>query len=100
MTLKLTAEQAEALFKLLQIVIENKPADAESKLVIMLLIKVFRKLRAKIEARLPRGYSLTLTPEEALAYYAYFQSVTLPATMIYELNFITAHNAQINKQLL
>ncbi|QEM13450.1 hypothetical protein [Mucilaginibacter rubeus] len=100
MTLNLTQQQAEALFEVFQnFILPAKPVRAKDKLIIMMLLKVFRKLRAKLEARLPRGYSITLAPEEAMAYFAYFDGYTFPPTMIYEKNFISAQINEINRQL-
>ena len=99
MTIKLTIQQAEALRNLFEsVIIPDKPREMEDKLVYVIMIGIYKKLRAKLEARLKgAGYSLTLNDVEAMAYYVYFKDRALGNNYIYETTFMFTHIAQIDK---
>lgn len=99
MTLKLTIQQAEALRKLFEdLVIHDLPVDVNEKLLQIILIKIYKKLRNRHEARLKgTGYSISLTDEEAIAYYLYFKDRHLVAEYLYEASFIHQHIGQIDQ---
>lgn len=99
MTIKLTKEQLAALHKFfVEHVICEKPDSMEDKLVQIHLVKIYLKLRDRIEARFTnKGYSIKLKDEEAVAYYLYFFGRHLGNCYSYEQNFIQAHINQIDK---
>lgn len=98
MTLKLNHSQAEALRTLFNdVVLTDLPVSMEDKLLSKLMVKIYRKLRNKLEGRPGMGYSITLTDEEAIAYYLYFCNRSLPTGYLYEHNTIQSHIHQIDK---
>lgn len=101
MTLKLTSrDQADALFNVFEMfVLPEKPVNPEERLVILMLLKVYKKIRAKLEATFPHGYCITLTPEEAVAYVAFFRGHHLEPTMIYERALIDMQTNEFHRQL-
>lgn len=100
MRLQLTYQQANALFELFNTVIAPlQPCDLAELLVYKLLMRIYRKLRAKVERVNPRsGYGLPLTDEEALAYYLYFNNRCFGDQYMYERNFIQLHINQLNQK--
>lgn len=100
MNLKLTYQQATALKQLYDVVIiPEKPMDVAERLVKELMIKVYKKLREKLEGKMKgQGYTLGLTDTEAMAYYVYFQNRWLGEEWMYETNFITSQLAELDKQ--
>ncbi|MFC0514517.1 hypothetical protein ACFFGT_09905 [Mucilaginibacter angelicae] len=99
MTLKLTIRQAEALHNLFREIVNQDPApDITESLVKDLLKQVFRKLEAKLAARLKGdGYSISLTDMEAKAYYLYFNQRYLGEGWRYEQTFINDQLHLLNK---
>jgi hypothetical protein len=70
---------------------------AES-LVKDLMKKVYRKLHNRLLQRIKGdGYSISLTDEEAKAYYIYFLNRSLGPQWQYETIMINAHINQINQ---
>jgi hypothetical protein len=78
-------------------IIPAKPVDIAERLIYDLMVKVFKKLRNKIESLNPNGYTITLSPEEAKAYYIYFHTRDLGLAYIYESNVIQGHINLIDK---
>jgi hypothetical protein len=99
MNLKLTFEQLSALHRLfVDEVIHEKPKEIEEKLIQLHMLNIYKKLRNKIEARFAgKGYGISLTEAEALAYYAYFHNRNFLTAYQYEQNFIKTHIAVIDK---
>lgn len=99
MPLKLTIQQAEALYNVfISVVIPEPVTDVAESLVKDLMMQVFRKLRAKLEGKVKGdGYSLSLTDVEAKAYYVYFNQRHLGESWRYEETFINTHINELNK---
>jgi len=99
MLLKLTIQQAEALYNLFVIeVLPTPAADIAESLVKDLITQVFKKLRAKLESKLKgRGYSISLTDVEAKAYFVYFNSRHFGNQWLYEQTFINDQINHLNK---
>lgn len=99
MTLKLTYQQAEALKRLFDTVINPElSCDVAERLVKTLMFQVYKKLRNKLESKIKDGYSLALTDTEAMAFYVYFQQRDLGTGWTYEQTMIDAHLIELNKQ--
>lgn len=97
MQLKLTQKQAEALNTLfIDKVLKEQPANLFDKLVLLLMLRIYKKLRNKLEGRPGNGYSITITDEEAHAYWVYFTQADL-CPYPYEANFISAHINQLDR---
>src|SRR5437879_3054435 len=99
MTLKFTQPQANSLFDLFTYeVLPEKPIDFEDKLLQMLMIKIYKKLRAKLEGKLKgQGYSIALTDEESIAFYVYFQNRDYGQNYLYEQTLIRKQILEIDK---
>ncbi|WP_121812761.1 hypothetical protein [Mucilaginibacter kameinonensis] len=100
MLLKLTIQQAEALYNLFVSEVLPTPAtDVAESLVKDLITQVFKKLRSKLESKLKgRGYSISLTDVEAKAYYVYFNSRNFGTQWLYEQTFISNQINELNKR--
>jgi hypothetical protein len=99
MTIKLTQEQLSALHRLfVDHVISEKPYNMEEKLIQFHLLKIYKKIRERIEARFThKGYSINLKDEEAIAYYIYFNKRHFGTAYLYEQNFIQTHINDIDR---
>lgn len=93
MTIKLTYEQANALYVLFKaVVVNDEPQDIAESLVKDLMMQVLKKLTLKMDFQKKKdGYSLSLTDVEAKAYYVYFNQRHLGDGWIYENNLIQQH---------
>jgi hypothetical protein len=98
MTFKMNYEQASALKAILKIVLAEPIEDLQDKQHKIILQKVYVKLRAKIEARKPNGYSISLTDVEDITWNLFWSSRTLDPRYLYEQNIISAQVAAIDKQ--
>lgn len=100
MNLKLTIQNAEAMRHLFETeVLQMKPADMAESLLRDLMIKIYRKLRDKLEARIKgNGYSISLTDIEAKAFYVFFQNRSFGEGWEYEEVVIARQIAAIDKQ--
>lgn len=99
MTFKLTQLQAEQLDHLfIKVINPEKPENIAESLIKDHMTSIYRKLRAKREAKLIRqGYSLTLNDMEAKAFYLYFQNRYLGEGWRYEQIMIDAHLRAIDQ---
>jgi hypothetical protein len=98
MKLKFTLQQANALFDLFNDhIIPDLPQALEDKLLHILMIKVYKKLRNKLEGKKGQGYSLTLTDEEAIGFHLYFSLRNFGASYIYEHTLIQKQMNLIDK---
>ena len=97
--LKLNQHQFESLYLLFaRVVMLDTPADIAESLIMDLLEKVHHKLRKRYEYKFCKdGWNLTLEPEEAKAFYLYFQNRALPAGFTYESTLIQTQLNEINK---
>jgi hypothetical protein len=99
MVLKLSPLQADALFNVFNhFVLPDRSDDPTDMLVLLTVMKVYRKLRTKMEAHIKTSYNLSLTLEEALAYHSYFHTREL-AGWTFEQGFITTHIGQIHQHI-
>jgi hypothetical protein len=98
MTIKLTHQQAEALYTLLKdVVLPIKPLNMAEKLLHLHIVRIFKKLRNRLEGNRNDTYNIALTDEEAVAYYVYFLQRSFGAGYQYEENFIQSHINQIDQ---
>lgn len=99
MTLKLTKDQLSALHRLfVDHVIHESAVSMPDKIVLVHLLKIYKKLTERIEARFTnKGYSIKLKPEEAIAYHLYFNGRDFGLAYRYEQNFIQMHLNEIDK---
>lgn len=98
MTLKLTHQQAEALNMLfINKVSKEKPRTPDDRLIIILMRRIYQKLRTKLEGKPGSGYSLVLSDEEAHAYWIYFRDADM-YLYPYESNFIQIQINQLDRQ--
>lgn len=99
MTLKFTQQQANALFDMFNdVILSDKPTSLDEKLLQILMIKIFKKLRAKLEGKPGSGYSVTLSDEEAITFYLYFSERDYGYDYLYEQTFIRNQLQLIDKQ--
>lgn len=83
MKIKLNRAQLEGVELLLRVLLnDNKPSNMAERLVYEIVFKLYQKIRAKAEViGCPRsGYGLSLTSQEAMAYYIYYQNVVIDTT--------------------
>jgi len=99
MKLKLTQTQLVALHRFfMDHVISEKPGTIIDRLILLHMLKIYKKLRTKAEEPFTgKGFSINLSQEEALAYYEYFFNRSLGEQYRYEHNFIQSHIAQIDR---
>jgi hypothetical protein len=100
MTLKLTIQQAEQLYKVfVKLIIPAQPTNIAESLLKDLMIQVFKKLRSKLEGKCNgMEYKLTLADVEAKAYCIYFTNHPLSSEWHYEGNFIDYQIQLLKKQ--
>ncbi|MBY0244980.1 MAG: hypothetical protein K2Q03_05975 [Sphingobacteriaceae bacterium] len=82
MKIKLNRAQLEGVELLMRVLLnENKPKDIAELLVRDIVYKLYQKIRAKTEViGCPRsGYGVSLTNQEAMAFYIYYQNVEVDA---------------------
>lgn len=78
MTVKTSRDQLEGIVLLLSILIEeNKPRTVLERMVTILVMNLFQKLRKKTEAVIyPKsGYSVNMTDLEAMALHTFYKSI-------------------------
>ncbi|MBC7399820.1 MAG: hypothetical protein H7289_07720 [Mucilaginibacter sp.] len=92
----------EGILLLLKLLLKlNKPKDLAEKLVRNIVFKVYQRLRAQSEVVTlkPKGYSLSLNENEALALYVYLQNVGIANDLYkYEALQLTRVFNEIDKQ--
>lgn len=97
-TMKLTQQQAEALFNLLNLRIGGDPIDnLTDSLLKDIVLKVFLKLRSKLEAFPKNDYSVKLNAIEAKGFYLYWENNYIPDNQIYEKTLIQSKMNEIDK---
>jgi hypothetical protein len=100
LTLKLaTRIQAESLYYYFEnFVIPVEPEDVAEGLIKDLMVKIFKKLRNKVEKEYDcRGFGIQITPDEAKAYFLYWQNRAIHQNYTLEKCLIEAHIAQIDR---
>lgn len=93
MKVKLTEQQAPALYGLLNAAMNVVVHSPDDKLILVHIRSIFKRLRNKLEEP-KKKYSLSLTDAEALAYWIFFRDTDL-SNFDYEQNFIAAHVTDI-----
>lgn len=95
MKLKLTRSQFDALYSIFDTIIDNTHYldGMQAKLLYSLLYGTFLKLHKKtVEKKLE--YTLTLTDQEAIGFWLFFEKYPLNASLPFEVNLIqTISNA-------
>jgi hypothetical protein len=95
LTLKFTPQAAQHIFNLFNtLVLPEYPTDPEDRLIMLHMLNIYRKLRAKLEGGF--NYNIGVTEQEALAYWCYFRCKDL-TLFPYESNVIQAHITEIDK---
>jgi len=93
-----TRVQAEALYYYFEhYVIPGEPEDIAESLIKDLMIKIFKKLRNKLEKYDTRGFDIQVTPDEAKAYLLYWQNRAIQPNHTLERILIEKHIAQIDQ---
>jgi hypothetical protein len=89
MKLKLTKAQFKALYALFQhMIVGAKPKGLEARLLRALLFNIYEKMYKKAIDEKTR-YSLSLSEEEALAFWVFFNKFNyIPVEMIFEANLV------------
>ena len=99
MTLKLSNQQAGALFDLFNdMVLLSYVYSFEDKLVLRHMISIYKKLRSKCEGEPRKSYSITITDCEALAYRIYWRDHDISHCQ-FEWAFIVTHCMRIDLEL-
>ena len=99
MTLKLTPQNAAALFNMFNnIILPGKPVGLIEQLLHVHMITIYKKFRNQWEGPLKKTYKLKVTEAEALAYWIYWRETDM-SQLVYELSFITNHVLQIDREL-
>ncbi len=97
MKLKLSQSEFTALFKLFnELVMPMHPHTLREKLITGLLVQIHNKIWSK--GIKPKGYSLTLTDPEAIAFLAFWSTYQLPQTMPFEENLLMRINQIIHQK--
>lgn len=107
MVLKLSPQNAEAIFNLFTTaVITRQSATLDEQLVMLHMIAIYKKLRAKYEGLPRKAYNISVTVPEAIAYRIYwrdgFPYGALEADRVmlaYEYSVIIDHCTHIDKEL-
>ncbi len=83
MKVKLTASEYKVLLTLFREIIEPiRPADMRAKMLHGLLIQVADKIYRKGIA--PRGYTISMSAPEAIAFYYFWTNYELPTRLVFE----------------
>jgi hypothetical protein len=94
-----TRNQAEALlYYFEQFVLKEKPADMAESLLLDLMKRIHRKIRTKLENEFTRGWSVSISPEEAKGYHLYWQNRYISDGYILERSIIESQLAEIDKE--
>lgn len=101
MTIKLTPELAKALVSVFQdMVLVTYPETIDEQLLVLHMIAIYKKLRAKWEGDPVKQYKIKLTKEEAFAYRIYWRDNDITATHgQYEVNMLMSHCIQIDQEI-
>ncbi len=92
MRLKLNCDKAEGLYRIMTHLLENyQPENMAESLVEDLVKKVYEKLRKKVISSYVKEYTLILTPEEAKAYWIFFNQNSIDQGFTYEKNIVQNH---------
>lgn len=92
-------ERAVSLLKIIESTLpEYQPENMKERLIEALMVKVFRKLRNRVETSNNGSYNLTLNAEEAIAFHEYWTDFPIPVNLIYEATLIDGHVNEINKK--
>ena len=99
MTLKLTPQNAEALFNLFnELVLPTDLPGLEEKLVMLHMVSIYKKLRAKWEGEKRKTYNLKINTPEAVAYRIYWRDVDITHCN-YEWSMVVNHCMLIDLEL-
>lgn len=96
--MKLTEQQAEALFGLMESKLKEVPENMAESLLKDINFKIFQKLRSKLEAFPKKSYNLSLSAIESKAFYLYWYDEIFTAHEVYERTLMGAKLAEIDKQ--
>lgn len=93
-----TRTQAEALYHYFNLyVVPAVPEDIAESLLKDVMMKVFKKLRNKVEKYDTQGWSIAITPEEAKAYILYWQNRAFHEGFPLEKLIVQTHINQIDQ---
>lgn len=97
--LKLTDQQAEALYYILKRDMETVERNVGKKLVKMLVKRIYKRLRNHNEDTPNKAFRMQLIEEVEIAFYLYFRLYDFDDTHIYERGFIESKLAEIDKRI-
>ena len=93
-----TRTQAEALLTFFtEYVVNATPDDLAESLLKDIMMKVFKKLRTKVENYDQHGWNLSLSTDEAKAYFIYWQNRAIDYGYTFEKSIVQSHLAQIEQ---
>lgn len=99
MVLKLSPQNAEAIFNLFTTaVITRQPEKLDDQLVMLHMVAIYKKLRNKYEGMPRKAYNISVTMPEAIAYRIYWRMFAWTAS-IYEASILINHCLQIDKEI-
>ena len=98
MRLSLDRDKAEGLYQLLSHLLRNYyPENINERLVQDIVNRICEKLRKKVAGTFIKEYAIVLTPEEAKAYWIFFNQNTIDQRFIQEKNIIEEQCAMIDR---
>jgi hypothetical protein len=93
-----TRLQAEALLYYFQLyVVPSEPENTAESLLKDLMMRIFKKLRNKVEKYDTHGWSITVSPEEAKAYVLYWNNRAFEPNYPLEKLIVQTHLNQIDQ---
>lgn len=99
MILKCTKGQFEALNRLFEVIMNERPIDIPSSLARDLMEPIHRKINNRLTVKLQgnKSWNLSLTPLQAKSYYTFFHEMNLSNDWMYEQIIIRRHLDEINR---
>lgn len=98
MKLRLTKAQFKALYALFLRIINHAEVNSiEARLLRRLLFSIYEKMYQKAIDEKPK-YTITLSEEQALAFWLFFNKFYLPEEMMYETNLIQTISNNIHQK--
>jgi len=97
MRLCLNQDQAEGLYSLIcHLLKEYKPENIGERLIEDMIKRVSEKLRKKVLGSFVKEYAIVLSPEEAKAYWLFFEQNTIGQEFLSEKRIVEQQCNQIN----
>ena len=91
-------KQAEALMYYFEhFILPERPQDIAESLLLDLMIRIYRKIRTKVENMFTQSFNVNISPEEAKGYHLYWQNRAIADGYILERLIIESQIAAIDK---